>query len=1079
MILGFRPDESGLHPRLYASARSAGFVHQVDNLRIFPHKMKRSNSIIALGILLVFCPCVFALNPSLDVNQYDHASWKLGEAFSKGIIRTLAQTPDGYLWLGTEFGLLRFDGVRAVPWEVPPGEVLANTDIRSLQAGRDGRLWIGTFSGLASWKDNKLIHYPELDGQVIEALLEDHQGTIWVAGWAPSVGRLCRIESSNIQCYGEDGHFGSGVTSLYEDSNGNLWAGAVNGLWRWQPGPPELYHMPDPTQRIYSLIESDDGGILIAKRTGITKLRNGKSEPYPLPTVLPFQPYKLFRDRAGGLWIGALVDSGLLHLHEGKADLFNRNDGLSGQSVLSFLEDREGNIWVATGDGLDKFRDFAIPTFSIQQGLSSGGVFSVLAARDGSLWLGTSDGLNRWDKGQITVYRKGGVLTRGSAAVSGRTESTLPWGVTVREITDSGLPNNQPQSLFQDDRGQIWVGTQSGVAFLKGDRFVPVASVPGGVAYSFAEDGAGDVWMSHQEGLFHFSGARVGDRIPWSNLGRKEPATVVLYDAARGGFWLGFRDGGVVHFKDRQVRASYGRAEGLGVGTISGLYLDATGTLWAATEGGLSRIKDGSVLTLTSGNGLPCNAVHWMREDDVGSVWISQACGLVRIARSELDAWASHSTQTVQAMVFDSSDGVKTHRYTAGYDSVVAKSLDGKLWFLPIGGLSVIDPHHLLTNNLPPPVQIEQLNADGKTYEVSSGLRLPAGTRDVLFEFTALTFVEPDKVRFRIKLEGQDEGWRELTNQRQIHYTNLRPKQYRFRVMACNNSGVWNERGALLEFSIAPTFYQRASFRVLCVIALMALLFVAYQLRMRHVARQFNKTLAARVSERTRIARDLHDTLLQSFHGLLLRFQSVATVLPDNPKEARQRLDRALDQAARAITEGRDAVQGLRSSALETNDLANGLSAIAAELTSDLSAIESPEIDVEVQGAPRNLNPIVRDEAYRIAGEALRNAFRHAQAMRITIEIRYERRQFRLRVRDDGKGIDEATLRRGHAGHFGLHGMRERAEIVGGRLEVWSKHDTGTEVELSIPGAVAYGVERAWFSKVFSGKSRNKESTQP
>jgi len=297
--------------------------------------------------------------------------------------------------------------------------------------------------------------------------------------------------------------------------------------------------------------------------------------------------------------------------------------------------------------------------------------------------------------------------------------------------------------------------------------------------------------------------------------------------------------------------------------------------------------------------------------------------------------------------------------------------------------------------------------------------------------------------------------------------------------MACNNSGVWNERGALLEFSIAPTFYQRASFRVLCVIALMALLFVAYQLRMRHVARQFNKTLAARVSERTRIARDLHDTLLQSFHGLLLRFQSVATVLPDNPKEARQRLDRALDQAARAITEGRDAVQGLRSSALETNDLANGISAIAAELTGDSSTIESPEIDVEVQGAPRNLNPIVRDEAYRIAGEALRNAFRHAQALRITIEIRYERRQFRLRVRDDGKGIDEATVRRGHAGHFGLHGMRERAEIVGGRLEVWSKDDAGTEVELSIPGGVAYVVERSWFSKVFSGRSRNKESTEP
>jgi ligand-binding sensor domain-containing protein len=616
--------------------------------------MKRANSIIALGILLVFCPCVFALNPSLDVNQYDHTSWKLGEGFSKGIIRTLAQTPDGYLWLGTEFGLLRFDGVRAMPWQVPPGERLANTDIRSLQAARDGRLWIGTFSGLASWKDNKLTHYPQLDGQVIEALLEDREGTIWVAGWAPSVGRLCRIESGNTECYGEDGRLGSGVTSLYEDSSGNLWAGAANGLWRWKPGRPELYPMPDPTQRIYSLSQSDDGGILVAKRTGITKLRNGKSEPYPLPTALPFQPYKLFRERDGGLWIGALVDSGLLHLHEGRADLFSRTDGLSGQSILSFLEDREGNIWVATGDGLDKFRNFAIPTFSVQQGFSSGGFFAILAARDGSLWLGTSDGLNRWDKGQITVYRKGGVLgTRGSAAVSGHNQGTAPpSGITVREITDGGLPNNQAQSLFQDDRGQIWVGTQSGVAFLKGDRFVPVPSVPGGVAFSFAEDSAGNVWMSHQEGLFRFFGGRVVEQIPWADLGRREPATVLLHDPARDSLWLGFRDGSVANFKDGQVRASYGRAKGLGEGTISGLYLDANGTLWAATQGGLSRIKDGSVLTLTSENGLPCNTVHWMREDDVGSVWVSLACGLVRIARSELDAWASHSKQTVQAMAF-------------------------------------------------------------------------------------------------------------------------------------------------------------------------------------------------------------------------------------------------------------------------------------------------------------------------------------------------------------------------------------------------------------------------------------------
>jgi signal transduction histidine kinase len=265
------------------------------------------------------------------------------------------------------------------------------------------------------------------------------------------------------------------------------------------------------------------------------------------------------------------------------------------------------------------------------------------------------------------------------------------------------------------------------------------------------------------------------------------------------------------------------------------------------------------------------------------------------------------------------------------------------------------------------------------------------------------------------------------------------------------------------------------------VIALVALVFGVYELRLHQLARQFNKTLEARVSERTRIARELHDTLLQAFQGLLLRFQSVSNVLPANPHEAKRRLDLAVDEAAAAITEGRNAVQGLRSSAFETNDLAAGIIAIGQELTSDVSADLAPAIDVGVEGTTRNLNPIVRDEAYRIAGEALRNAVRHAQARRISVEIHYARRQFRLRVRDDGKGIDEATLRRGRAGHFGLHGMRERAEIVRGRLEVWSKRDTGTEIDLSIPGAVAYGapVERSWLSKIFSGRIRKNESTEP
>jgi signal transduction histidine kinase len=372
-------------------------------------------------------------------------------------------------------------------------------------------------------------------------------------------------------------------------------------------------------------------------------------------------------------------------------------------------------------------------------------------------------------------------------------------------------------------------------------------------------------------------------------------------------------------------------------------------------------------------------------------------------------------------------------------------------------------------------VHIEQIIVERKTYDAVSQLRLPPLLRDLEIDFTALSFVAPEKVRFRYRLEGYDKDWQEADNRRQAFYTNLPPRNYRFRVMAANNSGVWNEDGALLDFSIAPAFYQRTSFRVLCVIAFMALLFAAYQFRVRQLARQFNRTLDARVSERTRIARELHDTLLQSFHGLLLRFQSVSNVLPANAQEARQRLDTALDQAAQAIAEGRDAVQGLRSSAFETNDLANGIIAIGQELTNTASTVDAPAIDVEVDGGPRRLNPIVRDEVCRVAGEALRNAFRHAQARRITVEIQYEKRRLRVRVCDDGKGIDEETIRRQPVGHFGLPGMRERAENVGGRLEVSSRLNFGTEIELTIPGDIAYGgsPRSSWLSRVFSANSRN------
>jgi signal transduction histidine kinase len=446
-----------------------------------------------------------------------------------------------------------------------------------------------------------------------------------------------------------------------------------------------------------------------------------------------------------------------------------------------------------------------------------------------------------------------------------------------------------------------------------------------------------------------------------------------------------------------------------------------------------------------------------MREDDSHSVWLYLACGLLRIGRSELDAWASRPTQTIHATVFDSADGVSSHRFTSGYNSVVAKSADGKLLFVRDAGVSVIDPRHLAFNELPPPVHIEQVTADDKVYAATSGLRLPPRIRNLAIDYTALSFVAPEKVRFRYKLEGQNRNWHEVINDRQIQYTNLAPGTYRFRVTASNNSGVWNEAGDTLSFSIAPAYYQTRWFAAMVALAIAVLLWAAYQMRIRQLAHQFNRTLDARVSERTRIARDLHDTLLQSFQGALLRFQSAANVVATRPDEARQRLDQALDQAEAAITEGRNAVHGLRASATTMNDLANGIAAIGLQLTSERSPGPVPLIDVAIDGNSRDLNPVVREEAFRIAGEALRNAIKHAHAQHLAVTIHYERRQLRLVIRDDGKGIDAETMARQQVeGHFGLPGMRERAAIVKGQLDVRSERGAGTEIELRVPGRTAY-----------------------
>ena len=835
-----------------------------------------------LAGMVIARTCAFALNPAQDVSQYAHTAWKIRDGFAKGSILSIAQTPDGYLWLGTAFGLYRFDGVRNVLWQPPPDQQLPSTTISRLVAARDGALWIGTWSGLVSWKNGKLTQYAELAGLHIFALVEDDEGSIWAGTSGPPDGKLCEIRNGGVRCHPEMGGVDRGVFGLHKDGKGNLWVQSETGVWRWRPGPPQFYAVPGLLNgRRQSMADGEDGALLIATTGAVMRLADGKAEAvYRFPTARRgFRRLEMLRDRDGGLWV-CPAGRGIVHIYQGRTDVFSGSDGLSGDDIYDLFEDREGNIWVATINGLDRFHELPVVTYSKKQGLSDIPWGGMLTAMDGSVWFATLNGLNRLSHDRVVVYRQHRTA-RG------------------QEVVGSGLPDEGIGSLFQDSRGRIWVSTLTGIGYLETDRFVPT-SAPGGLVGSITMDASGNLWIANRElGLLRLSQDNVFPPIPWAAFGRKDPALVLATDPLHGGLWLGFSRGGIVWFRDGQVRSSYSATDGLGKGAVNQLRFDSEGALWIATEGGITRFKDGHIVTLTSKSGLPCDPVQWTMEDDAQSVWLMMPCGLVRVARSELDTWASapNKTQrTIHTTVFDNSDGLRSFAVVGDYTPRVAKSRDGKLWFMSPDGISVVDPRHLAFNKLPPPVHIEQIVADDKTYEVSSqergGLRLPPRVRDVTIDYTALSFVAPEKVRFRLKLEGQDSDWRDVVNQRQVEYSNLPPGPYRFHVLASNNSGVWNEEGGVLEFAIDPAYWQTNWFRVSCVTVLLVLLWALYQLRLRQMAYQFNMRLEERVSERTRIARDLHDTLLQSFQGLLLRFQTVSQLLPARPEEAKQRLDR-------------------------------------------------------------------------------------------------------------------------------------------------------------------------------------------
>jgi signal transduction histidine kinase len=577
-----------------------------------------------------------------------------------------------------------------------------------------------------------------------------------------------------------------------------------------------------------------------------------------------------------------------------------------------------------------------------------------------------------------------------------------------------------------------------------------------GNVVGLAEDSEHNIWATTRGSaatLLRIHDLKVQEEFPESPM----PVSRKLAPDPETGIWLGLVDGNLARFR-------FGNPEIIAFPNhpktrVKALYATSDSSILGATEFGVVAWKNGKQQILSSRNGLPCDDVNGLVSDKPGNLWLYAACGLIEIPRDDVQRWWQEPGGKLRMRVFDALDGVQSG--SSAFTSS-SRAPDGRLWFANGSVAQTIDPAQLTGNSVPPPIHIEAIFADRKSYPLQEALKLPALTRALEINYTALSFTAPKKVLFRYMLEGHDAGWQEPGTRRQAFYNDLQPRHYHFRVIACNNDGVWNETGASLDFFILPAYYQTVWSKMSCAAASLAVLWALYHLRLRQMRHQFTIGMEAMVNERTRVARELHDTLLQSFQGAVFQFQAARKLLLRNAGNAMQVVDEAIAAAEEGITEGRAVIRDLRPEPATPRGLPELLNATGHELSDTLQWNgNTPTFGVVVEGRQQDLSPMLQDEVYRISRETVRNAFAHSSASHIEVEIRYDQDVLQVRIRDDGKGIDPKLMEDGgRPGHWGISGMRERAQRIGARLVLWSEAGAGTEVQLTVPAAIAYKKRR-------------------
>lgn len=995
-------------------------------------------AIVALFALpLLFAAAAHALDPERHLVQYKHTRWVRADG-APSPIYDIEQTRDGFLWLATGEGLFRFDGLSFDRID-PEVDIETQGAPYALFLSNNGDLWIRygltTPGRFAVYRDGRLhpIRAPSMEGTLVE-FAQTRDGAIWVG--VGEIGRpLFRYRDGRWQRLHPLQSVGlprDNLLRMIVAPDGALWLTFIDHVLRLPRGGARFEIVASDREARPSLAIDREGRVWGSGQSGTWPL-SGPGGRWPIAPVdfryrsLPsIRPGRSFFDRDGNLWIARGGGEGLERLRTPSpspartdrldhAEVYRAEDGLTANAISSLFEDREGTIWVGTAAGLDSFRNASV---AIEPMLTRPGRFydALFAASDGQIYVAQAD----------AVYR------------------VPPGGSPILLMTGT----TEPEHFCEDPQGTVWL--------VLGDRIVGfsrtgrrVIDRPASIelrSLGCAFDARGRFWLTGGvSGIFGRRGSR------WEQF--SEPAGDGFYPGhmATGPgrtIWLQWADFRIARWDGvRPTIYPIERREQIGAvrhlrASDHGLLIVGDATAAFLSNGRMIYARPGAIPALRGARGTATTPD--------GYLWALGRRGLARMRLADVARAFREPGFVAPARIFDDDDGLPGRVPPQAMDAV-ARGGDGRIWAATLAGTVWIDPARLPSNPLPPPVAIASLSADGHAHRDPASLRLPAGTADVAIAFAALSLAAPERVQVRYRLEGHDGDWIDPGARRQAFYTNLTPGTYRFRVIAANEDGIWNRAGATLEFAIPPTFLQSIWFKLLLLLAVGLLGWLAYSMRLRQVTTRLQGRFAVRMAERERIARELHDTLLQGFQALVLRLQAIADKVPAGDG-LRGSMEEMLERADNVMIEGRSRVLDLRNSAAEGDP-----ARVLLNVSSEIADGNGPQVVLTVHGAQRDVAPPVMEEIRRFAEEAIHNVVHHAQARRIDLLLDYGAHEMKLAVRDDGVGIPMAVLAQGERpGHLGLVGMRERAEQLGGDFTIGNPQGGGAEVALTIPARTAY-----------------------